>query len=34
MKICDRDCFNCKYDDCILTEEKISIEKIREINER
>lgn len=34
MEICDRDCFNCRYDDCILPEEKISIDEIKEIDRR
>ena len=32
MKKCDRDCFNCQYDDCI--EEIMSDDERTEINER
>lgn len=34
MSKCDRDCFNCKYDDCIVSYGDISKKERYEIRER
>ena len=31
---CKHDCFNCKFDDCVLPEDRLSLEERREIRER
>ena len=33
-RTCDRDCFNCKYKDCIISADSITVDERKVINDR